>query len=224
MRTDSRETEPGNTELPSVLSSDSREAEPVNTVLPSVLSSDSREAESITTDLPSVPSLNSKEVEPVNTEIPSVLAVTPESLPLEPSPPTVRPESAVTPISPAKLSTGGQTEKVVETTAIVFSDSDSEDEQEQDLGLPTSRGQLRLVPYASLMSPSFVPPPDDDKDDPISSAQEPIRTSTINNATTTMGPMVAIPKNALSEMELDSRSSTPATPAVSLGNLYLFLC
>lgn len=153
------------------------------------------------------------------------MTVTPETPPLESPPPTARPDSVVTPINPAELGTGDQSDKVVEATPIEF--SDSEDEQEQDLGLPTSRGQLRLVPYASLMSPSFVPPPDDDKDDPTSSRQEfpssSLTTSTLNSATTTMGPMVAIPKNALSEMELGSRSSTPATPAVSLGNLYAFL-
>lgn len=148
----------------------------------------------------------SKETAPSNTSLPSVMPVTPESSPAE-SPPPPPLDAAVSLLS--TLSDPGDKQGASSDTVTGGKDS----EEEEDVSLPKSTGQLRLVPFASLMSPSFVRPPDDDEETDSPSVS---RTSTPipAPAVSAMGPMVAIPRQTLAELEVN-RSSSPASVAGS---------
>jgi len=70
--------------------------------------------------------------------------------------------------------------------------------------LPKSKGQLRLVPYESLLSPSFLHanPVDDDESPAIQSPISPSKTSNKPQ------PMVAIPEQNLEDLNILAHKST----------------
>lgn len=83
--------------------------------------------------------------------------------------------------------------------------SSSTEEVNEEPVLPMNRGQLRLVPFESLMSPSFNPPTDDDDPSP---RPTPEKTSSVKNVETLPGPMVVIPGQNLETMLIQQQTTT----------------
>ncbi len=90
---------------------------------------------------------------------------------------------------------------VVEGTANVSCQSESPEKIE----LPKSKGQLRLVPFESLLSPSFQHVDDEEKEEAKS-----LQPSVISHSISKTHAMVAIPEQNLVELNIPTTHSTVA--------------
>ena len=90
---------------------------------------------------------------------------------------------------------------------------------QKEAELPKSKGQLRLVPYESLLSPSFLHA-ERVEEDASTANQSPISPSKTSNKPQAM---VAIPERNLEDLNILARTltadSAPTQPLTEAGNL-----
>jgi len=103
-----------------------------------------------------------------------------------------------TPAAPSLANSSVQLNSPLSEPAINSGSSSSTEELNEEPALPMNRGQLRLVPYESLMSPSFIQPPDDDDPSPRPTPEKNVQS----------GPMVAIPGQNLETMLIQQQTTT----------------
>ena len=106
-----------------------------------------------------------------------------------------------TPAAPSLADSSVQLNSPLSEPAINSGSSSSTEELNEEPALPMNRGQLRLVPYKSLMSPSFIQPPDDDDPSPRPTPEKNVQTAV-------PGPMVAIPGQNLETMLIQQQTTT----------------
>lgn len=106
-----------------------------------------------------------------------------------------------------------QLEKVVNEKEVSDNEKNESISTPKEAELPKSKGQLRLVPYESLLSPSFLRASSEDDDESVS-IQSPISPSKTSNKPQAM---VAIPEQNLEDLNItDHRSTANSVPVKAL--------
>ncbi len=97
-----------------------------------------------------------------------------------------------------------QLDKVVDEKKVSDSEKNESISTSKEAELPKSKGRLRLVPYESLLSPSFLHANSEDDNESVT-IQSPISPSKTSNKPQAM---VAIPEQNLEDLNIPDHQST----------------